>query len=275
MKFIEDTCKPAITGEQSYHIGYWRRYALLIFLSLDARRGARVFAELDGVMELFNTVDALFKHIDPELYEEYALVTPDQKRVCGKSFLMSVLNRGGSDPHIDSEDRTDGCCCVVPVGTDWSGGELAFCDLQLAVRCEPGDVVFFRSATLYHENLDYEGDRRSIVLTTDANSFTASGQLMDPDMIEEQHRYNTANNLTEKNKLNWMMNPSTEWFDTPEKLKNYLRNRLEHRIAQRATKKKHKYIIATKRPDWEPQQFTPRDPSKRVKGKRNRCHRYQ
>lgn len=43
----------------------------------------RVFAELDGVMELFNTVDALFKHIDPELYEEYALVTR-------KSFLMSA-----------------------------------------------------------------------------------------------------------------------------------------------------------------------------------------
>lgn len=93
-------------------------------MSLDARRGARVFAELDGVMELFNTVDTPFKLIDPELYEEYALVTllvvADQKRICGKSFLMSVLNRGGSDPHIDSEDRTDGSCCVVPVGADWA-----------------------------------------------------------------------------------------------------------------------------------------------------------
>lgn len=47
------------------------------------RGEVRVFAELDGVMELFNTVDALFKHIDPELYEEYALVTR-------KSFLMSA-----------------------------------------------------------------------------------------------------------------------------------------------------------------------------------------
>lgn len=64
------------------------------------------------------------------------------------------------------------------------------------MRCEPGDVVFFRSATLYHENLEYEGDRRSIVLTTAHCFRTVDGSGDD----EEQHRYNAENNLTEKNK---------------------------------------------------------------------------
>ena len=53
---------------------------------------------------------------------------------------------------------------------------MAFCYLGLAFDLHLGDVIFFRSAKLIHENLPHTGDRQSIVLTSDENSFTSKGQ---------------------------------------------------------------------------------------------------
>ncbi len=272
MKLIEATCKPTIPGEESFHIGFWRRYALMILLSRDSRAGASAFCELPGVVEFFNEIDRLFEFLDKDLYEEYCSVTPDEQRVCGKSFLMTVLNRGGSDPHIDSEDRVGGCCCVVPIGTDWTGGELAFRDLHVAVDCTPGDVVFFRSAELYHENLDYYGDRRSIVLTSDQNSFSASGQMLDPDMIEEARRYNEQHNVKTKDKIEWCLRPLLDWFSTPEELRAYIRERAKQRIQQRIAFKQNKHLIDATKIAWDSRQFKTKDRSPSTT-KLNRRHR--
>jgi hypothetical protein len=255
IKLLEKTCKPRIRGEKSFHIGYWRRYALMILLSRDSQFGANAFCELPGVREFFSIIDDLFEIVDRELFEEYCAVTPDKQRVCGKSFLMTVLNRGGSDPHIDSEDRPDGCCCVVPVGEGWTGGELAFRDLHLVVDAVPGDVVFFRSAELYHENLDHVGDRHSIVLTTDNNSFTASGQLLDPEMIEEARRYNDDNNVVEKDKIEWCLRPFSDSFKSAADLRAYIKERAIQRIQQHIAVKKNKHIIDATKPNWDSRPF--------------------
>ncbi len=51
-----------------------------------------------------------------------------------------------------------------------------FRDLKLRFPMKPGDIIFFRSRELLHENLPAEGERRSLVLTTDHNSFKSPGQ---------------------------------------------------------------------------------------------------
>lgn len=92
---------------------------------------------------------------------------------------MAVVNQGGTGPHYDWMDPVDGCC-VVPFGTDWSGRELAFMHLGIKIDLRPGDVIF--SLRLLHT-----GARRSMVLTTDHNSFTAQGQPLDKSCLWYQH----------------------------------------------------------------------------------------
>lgn len=111
-----------------------------------------------------------------------SIMQPPGERLCGQSFLMAVLNNGGTGPHCDWMDLKSGCCCVLPFGDGWTGGELAFRQLNLKFKLRPGDVIFFRSAILLHENLPHEGPRRSMVLTTDHDSFTTKGQPMDKTM---------------------------------------------------------------------------------------------
>ena len=41
---------------------------------------------------------------------------------------------------------------------------------------KPGDIIFFRSRELLHENLPFTGTRRSVVFTTDHNSFKSPTQ---------------------------------------------------------------------------------------------------
>lgn len=154
---------------------------------------------MPGVQDFFRRIDQLFMHADDALCRVFRAVQPDGERVCGSSFLMAVVNRGGSGPHIDGQDLAEGCCCVVPFGKDWTGGDLVFRDLGLSFVLNPGDVIFFRSALLVHENTPFVGDRRSIVLTTDRNSFTAVGQPLEPrivaafeaSLLQEQSRYDT------------------------------------------------------------------------------------
>lgn len=187
--WLDENCPPQIKGEDSPHIGWWRRYALSLFLSRDTCAGAGAFCHMPGVQELFCEIDNLFILADQTMCQVFRAVQPNGDRVCGSSFLMAVVNQGGSGPHIDGEDWTDGCCCVIPFGEEWSGGELVFRDLGLGFALKPGDVIFFRSARLVHENLPFEGKRRSIVMTTDRNSFTAVNQPLDPHIIAQIEAY--------------------------------------------------------------------------------------
>ncbi len=266
---IDATCKPKIKGEKSLHIGHWRRYALLIYLSLDTRAGAHIFSELPGVQQFFDAVASAFRMIDPKLCEQYELVTPDSSRVCGSTFLMCVVNKGGTGPHVDWNDRKDGCCCVAPVGTNWTGGELAFRDLKIVVDCRAGDLVYFRSAALYHENLPHTGDRRSLVMTTDHNSFTASGQQFDPEVLAwiEQEEQLAAAVKYEALVKQEMTAQQGEWCDSlqikpeprawtacdwlPDQLRAELQARLRARIIHRREQLKQRRVISASKPHFD------------------------
>lgn len=186
---LDIQCKPQIPKETSHHIGFWRRYFHELFLSRDTRAGAIQFTKHPEVQEFFRVIDRLFMLIDRDLCQLYRAVTPPEQRICGSSFLMAVVNHGGTGPHADWMDFKEGCCCVAPFGLDWSGGELAFRHLGLAFDLQPGDVIFFRSARLIHENLPHSGDRRSIVLTSDENAFTGNGQPLEPTAVKLMEEY--------------------------------------------------------------------------------------
>ncbi len=269
--WAEQNCSPKTKEKDALHVGFWRRYNLCIFMSQDSTLGQGLkFIDQPGVREFLAIIDYWFKFIDPELYEQYCRITPDAPRVLGESFLMAVLNRGGSDPHIDSEDRVNGCCCVVPVGSGWSGGALAFRDLHLLVNCQPGDVLFFRSAQLYHENLDYIGDRRSIVLNSDANCFTASGQFLNPDFLKDECLYNEENGITLPPAPEWTEPQFLQLLDTDEKRHSYLRDRLQLRAQNNQAKRANVHKLKATRPDWHTPQFNSKDRSDKKKAKRHR-----
>jgi hypothetical protein len=51
-----------------------------------------------------------------------------------------------------------------------------FRQLRLRFQLNAGDMIFFRSRELLHENTKPKGERRSIVFTMDHNAFLSPGQ---------------------------------------------------------------------------------------------------
>jgi hypothetical protein len=91
------------------------------------------------------------------------------------SLLRCVINKGGTAPHYYYKDEPEGYCCVVPLG-DFSGGELVFREHKLRFSIKPGDIIFFHFRNMIHENLEFTGERYSLVFTTHHNMFTEFGQ---------------------------------------------------------------------------------------------------
>jgi hypothetical protein len=89
---------------------------------------------------------------------------------------MCVINQGGTSPHYDQKDEPEGYCCVVPLGS-FTGGELVFREHKIRLKIETGDLVFFQSRHILHENWKIEGDRFSLVFTTHHNCFTEWRQV--------------------------------------------------------------------------------------------------
>jgi hypothetical protein len=258
------------------HIGFWRHYAFLINLSQDTWAGAHIFKLMPGVQEFFDMVDTCFAGIDKLLYELYSLVTPDQQCECSKSFLMCIVNFGGTGPHVDWNDYREGCCCVAPVGCDWTGGELAFRDLKIVIDCKPGDLVFFHSSQLYHKNLPHEGDRQSIVMTTDHNSFTSSGQPLDPntlallkqeeELVKINHKspkikHDTSETKYDSSTLMWAMDAQNDWISAPE-MRALLWTRLEEQIQCQQMERKNRRIQSAETAQWEGKTFIPQNRTK-------------
>jgi hypothetical protein len=85
-------------------------------------------------------------------------------------FLSLVVNLNiRSEAHKDRMDKN--VCLVIPIG-DFSGGELVLVEQGLVLELGSGDLVVFRSAEATHFNLDYTGERASMVLHTDKNIST-------------------------------------------------------------------------------------------------------
>jgi hypothetical protein len=73
--------------------------------------------------------------------------------------------------HIDHLDHRHSLSCLTTIGT-YTGGELFFHELQLAVQIEKGDLLFFQGSKLQHSVLLKQGERTSINLYMSSNAVT-------------------------------------------------------------------------------------------------------
>jgi hypothetical protein len=64
-------------------------------------------------------------------------------------------------------DVGDDKYCMVLAVSDCTGGDLVFHDLGLVFSARNGDVSVFRSVSLTHYNLDFNGIRGSLVFHSD------------------------------------------------------------------------------------------------------------
>lgn len=58
---------------------------------------------------------------------------------------------------------------------------------NLRFELKAGDLIFFRSRELLHENLDARGQRMSIVFTMDHNAFLSPGQKVSRQYLSKPH----------------------------------------------------------------------------------------
>src|ERR1700709_2388271 len=72
---------------------------------------------------------------------------------------INVLNKSDWDRH----DRH--LCMVIPVG-HFEGGALCLLENGLVLELRNGDIALFRSSEGTHFNLDYQGERASLVFQT-------------------------------------------------------------------------------------------------------------
>ena len=64
-------------------------------------------------------------------------------------------------------DLGDDDYCMVLVASNCTGGDLVFQELGLVLASRNGDASVFRSVSLTHYNLDYQGTRGSLVFHSD------------------------------------------------------------------------------------------------------------
>lgn len=80
-------------------------------------------------------------------------------------FTSFVINFNVSTlVHRDYKDKE---VCIVFQFSNCEGGELVLVEPGLVIRMRNGDGVIFRSAEISHFNLDYTGERVSMVFHTD------------------------------------------------------------------------------------------------------------
>lgn len=80
-------------------------------------------------------------------------------------FSSMVLNVNAILPgHRDHKDHR--YCMVIPIG-DFKGGELVLHELGLVFALQAGSILIFDSKNITHLNLDYTGERASLVFNVD------------------------------------------------------------------------------------------------------------
>ena len=97
--------------------------------------------------------------------EKIASLLPNHPIIPSYPFCCITVNINVATwGHQDSEDLI--LCKVIPVGT-FTGGELVLWEPGLVVELPSGSDIVFPSWKITHFNLDYVGERASLVLHTD------------------------------------------------------------------------------------------------------------
>ena len=79
------------------------------------------------------------------------------------SFVLNLNIR--TEAHRDKKDKD--VCLVLPIG-EFEGGGLVMFEQGLVLELRAGDIAVFRSAETTHFNMEYSGQRASLVLQTDS-----------------------------------------------------------------------------------------------------------
>ncbi|KIO05430.1 hypothetical protein M404DRAFT_15392 [Pisolithus tinctorius Marx 270] len=118
--------------------------------------------------EVFEWIRAKLKQCLPEEYEVMSMVAralPGNAFSPAEPFTSIVLNINvRTQVHRDRQDRE--FCLVLAIG-QFQGGSLVLVEPGLVLELRQGDFVVFRSPEVSHLNLDYTGERASLVLHTD------------------------------------------------------------------------------------------------------------
>lgn len=92
-------------------------------------------------------------------------------------FAAVTVNMGPTtvcDPHIDGRDLVWGWCMVFALGSFNSkhGGHLVLHEAKLIIEFGPGDIVFFPSGCVTHENIPIGAEEERYSIT-----FYSAGDL--------------------------------------------------------------------------------------------------
>ena len=104
----------------------------------------------------------------PDVYDTlipYAEVLPGNTFAPAYPFSGFVINVNVcTKVHRDRQDLV--ACLVMPIG-DFTKGALVLKEPGMVIPLRSGDAVVFPSGNITHFNLDYEGQRASLVLHSD------------------------------------------------------------------------------------------------------------
>lgn len=182
IKTLFDSTKPVLNGE-SFHHGPWQPYFNLATLSEELVDAIAFYDDIgytplwknQAIQKICQRVDSRFSAMAHRTFKQYCEVVAPRFYTC--SFTMCVINVGGTSAHYDKQDEPEGYCCMVPLGK-FTGGDLVFREHKIRLALQPGDMVFFHSRNILHENLPFTGERHSLVFTTHHNVFTEFGQTV-------------------------------------------------------------------------------------------------
>ncbi|TEB34342.1 hypothetical protein FA13DRAFT_1789461 [Coprinellus micaceus] len=118
----------------------------------------------------FAWVEDTLKDLLPEEFSALEVsinVLPVGDSVLCHPFTSVVVNFNvNTIMHVDDKDKE---ICVVFQLSDCTGGELCLAEPGLVLRLRNGDGVIFKSNEVTHFNLDYVGERMSIVFHSDSD----------------------------------------------------------------------------------------------------------
>lgn len=100
--------------------------------------------------------------------DQYCDVLPSDDLAPAYPYTGFVLNFNVTTSiHRDWKDLSL-CCVLVISSEDCQGGDLCFEELGVVLGLKSGDMVLFNSSKLSHFNLEYEGERCSVVFHSDS-----------------------------------------------------------------------------------------------------------
>eukprot|EP01113_Clastostelium_recurvatum_P004849 TRINITY_DN1214_c0_g1_i2.p1 TRINITY_DN1214_c0_g1~~TRINITY_DN1214_c0_g1_i2.p1 ORF type:complete len:377 (+),score=66.97 TRINITY_DN1214_c0_g1_i2:85-1215(+) len=177
------------------HLGLWQKYAKEAYWIKGFEQPEAIKVTND-TEPIWRFISDLYQAWNPGCHDYFCSAAEQRFPIAPEgvkdmpfgAFALLVHNwfeeQRGCEWHLDVNDLPDGYCATVCYG-DFEGGEVEFPELGIALKLEPGDVLFFKSAMLTHGNAPVtRGIRRSIVLTTHANViYTGKGPA--PEWIDD------------------------------------------------------------------------------------------